>query len=37
MNLKKLSPELVEGIKHLGFDEQPKQIQSESIPIIKSG
>jgi len=37
MNLKKLTPELVEGIRELGFDENPKAIQSASIPVIKSG
>lgn len=37
MNLKKLTAELVEGIKDLGFDESPKPIQTASIPVIKSG
>ena len=37
MNFKKLIPELVSGIKHAGFDENPKIIQTKSIPQIKSG
>lgn len=37
MNLKKLIPELVQGIKEAGFDEAPRQIQTASVPLIKSG
>jgi len=37
MNLKKLIPELVSGIKEAGFDQEPKIIQTKSIPQIKSG
>lgn len=37
MNLKKLIPELVAGLKDAGFDENPKTIQSTSISPIKSG
>lgn len=37
MNLKKLTPELVSGIKDAGFDKEPKEIQSLCIPKIKSG
>lgn len=37
MKLKKLLPELVTGIKENGFDENPKAIQTASIPQIKSG
>lgn len=37
MNLKKLNPELVAGIKDAGFDENPRKIQSLAIPQIKSG
>ncbi|MDW7694253.1 DEAD/DEAH box helicase [Flammeovirgaceae bacterium SG7u.111] len=37
MNLKKLIPELVSGLKDAGFDANPKEIQSTSIPQIKSG
>ena len=37
MNLKKLLPELVQGIVDEGYDVNPKPIQSESLPKIKSG
>lgn len=37
MNLKKLIPELVSGLKDAGFDTDPKKIQTRSIPQIKSG
>lgn len=37
MNLKKLTPELVQGIKEAGFDVEPKKIQTASVPLIKSG
>lgn len=37
MNLKKLFPELVSGLKDAGFDENPRKIQGTSIPQIKSG
>ncbi|NQU32790.1 MAG: DEAD/DEAH box helicase [Bacteroidetes bacterium] len=37
MKLKKLIPELVSGIIDAGFDTSPKEIQSNCIPIIKSG
>jgi ATP-dependent RNA helicase RhlE len=37
MNLKKLIPELVSGLNDAGFDKNPKEIQSTSIPQIKSG
>lgn len=37
MNLKKLLPELVEGLKIAGFDKAPKAIQTNSLPAIKSG
>lgn len=37
MNLKKLTPELVSGLNDLGYDKDPKEIQSASIPHIKSG
>jgi superfamily II DNA/RNA helicase len=37
MNLKKLIPELVSGLNDAGFDNNPKKIQSTSIPQIKSG
>ena len=37
MNLKKLTPELVYGLKDAGFDKNPKKIQTASIPQIKSG
>ncbi|WP_066627255.1 DEAD/DEAH box helicase [Labilibacter marinus] len=37
MKLKKLLPELVSGIINAGFDKEPKQIQTDSIPKIKAG
>jgi len=37
MKLKKLLPELVAGIQEAGYDKCPKEIQTESIPKIKSG
>lgn len=37
MNLKKLLPELVEQMVKMGFDKEPRNIQSVSIPKIKSG
>jgi superfamily II DNA/RNA helicase len=37
MKLKKLLPELVAGIVDAGYDKNPKVVQSESIPVIKSG
>jgi len=37
MNLKKLIPELVSGLNDAGFDNNPKKIQTSSIPQIKSG
>ncbi len=37
MNLKKLIPELVSGLNDAGFDKNPTEIQSTSIPHIKSG
>ena len=37
MNLKKLIPELVSGLIDAGFDKEPKEIQTKSIPQIKSG
>lgn len=37
MNLKKLVPELVAGLNAAGFDENPRKIQSASVPLIKSG
>lgn len=37
MILKKLTPELASGIIDAGFDKEPKEIQSEFIPKIKSG
>ena len=37
MKLKKLTPELVSGIIDAGFDKEPREIQSLSIPKIKSG
>jgi len=37
MKLKKLLPELASNIINKGFDQDPKQIQSLSIPKIKSG
>lgn len=37
MKLKKLHPELVSGIVDAGFDLEPREIQTFSIPIIKSG
>lgn len=37
MKLKKLTPELVQGITEAGFDKEPKEVQSLSIPKIKSG
>uniref|UniRef100_UPI0032162309 DEAD/DEAH box helicase n=1 Tax=uncultured Draconibacterium sp. TaxID=1573823 RepID=UPI0032162309 len=37
MKLKKLLPELVSGIVDAGYDINPREIQSESIPKIKSG
>jgi ATP-dependent RNA helicase RhlE len=37
MNFKKLTPELVSGIKDAGFDIEPKEIQNLCIPKIKSG
>jgi ATP-dependent RNA helicase RhlE len=37
MNLKKLIPELVSGLIDAGFDKSQKEIQSTSIPQIKSG
>ena len=30
MNLKKLLPELVSGIRDAGFDKEPRKIQSKS-------
>ena len=37
MKLKKLIPELVSGIIDAGFDTNPKEIESDCIPKIKSG
>ena len=37
MKLKKLIPELASGIINAGFDKEPRAIQTESIPKIKSG
>lgn len=37
MKLDKLTKELVSGLKDAGFDQTPKEIQSLSIPKIKSG
>ncbi len=37
MNLKKLIPELVSGLNDAGFDKNHREIQSKSIPQIKSG
>ncbi len=37
MKLKKLSPELVSGIIDAGFDKEPKEIQTNCMPKIKSG
>lgn len=37
MKLKKLLPELVQAIVELGYDQEPKEIQSLAIPKIKSG
>ncbi|WP_321286331.1 DEAD/DEAH box helicase [uncultured Sunxiuqinia sp.] len=37
MKLKKLYPELVSGIIDQGFDKEPKEIQTDCIPKIKSG
>ena len=37
MNLKKLIPELVSGIINAEFDKEPREIQTEAIPKIKSG
>ncbi|MGL1889716.1 MAG: DEAD/DEAH box helicase [Reichenbachiella sp.] len=37
MNLKKLIPELVSGLKAAGFDENPKDVQRTCISEIKSG
>ena len=37
MKIKKLSPQLASGISEAGFDTNPKEIQSLSIPKIKSG
>ena len=37
MKLKKLYPELVSGIIDQGFDKEPKEIQTNCIPKIKSG
>ena len=37
MKLKKLTPELVSGLIDAGFDTEPREIQSTSIPKIKSG
>lgn len=37
MKLKKLLPELVSGIIDAGYDTNPKEIESECIPKIKSG
>ena len=37
MKLKKLIPELASGIIDAGFDTNPKKIESDCIPKIKSG
>ena len=37
MKLKKLLPELVEGIVEAGFDKEPREIQGLTVPKIKSG
>ncbi len=37
MKLKKLIPQLASNIIVLGFDKEPKEIQSQSLPKIKSG
>lgn len=37
MKLKKLTAELASGIIDAGFDQEPKEIQSASVPKIKSG
>ncbi len=37
MKLKKLIPELASSIINLGFDKEPREVQSVSIPKIKSG
>ncbi len=37
MKLKKMIPELASSIIDLGFDKEPKEVQSLSIPKIKSG
>lgn len=37
MKLKKLLPELVQGIIDLGYDKEPKEVQSLTVPKIKSG
>ncbi|TLX74699.1 DEAD/DEAH box helicase [Labilibacter sediminis] len=37
MKLKKLTPELASGIINAGFDTEPREIQSLSVPKIKSG
>lgn len=37
MKLKKLIPELVDGIIEAGLDKEPKEVQTISIPKIKSG
>ena len=37
MKLKKLYPNLVEGIIDAGFDKEPKELESTCIPKIKSG
>lgn len=37
MKLKKLLPDLVQGIIDLGYDKEPKEVQSLAIPLIKSG
>ncbi len=37
MNLKKIIPELVQGMEKSGFKNNPKEIQTKSIPHIKSG
>ncbi len=37
MNLKKLTPELVTALKEANFADEPKPIQSKSVPQIKSG
>jgi superfamily II DNA/RNA helicase len=37
MNLKKIIPDLVTGIEEAGFNKNPREIQTASIPQIKSG